>query len=994
VRRKKKTQPPLSWEQLERRFCPAAVSIAGGREVTEGDTSPVVFTVTLSEPLAAPASVSYSLVGSTARLNSDFRMTPRAASGRITFAPGETSKQITVSVTDDAARESTEWLRVSLQRPQNCVLGNAVSTATIRDNDSYTATVTPVSGTVTEGSPANFTVALSSPATKDERFTVSMANGSARAGSDFASRRPFGVVIPRGAASTTFSVATFPDAAAESAESFHVSVKPSTRGMPTPGRATVLIQDPAPPPPPVIPSVRVDDVSITEGNSGASTAQFLITLSTPTTSAVTVNYWTASGTALGGIDFSVASGILTFSPGETSKVVAVPVTGDLVFEPSEVFSLNLSSPVNATIAKSSATATILNDDTAVTPSVGIANASINEGNSGSKLANFAVALSTSSSQTVTVSYNTATGTATDNDFTAASGTLTFSPGQTSKTIAVPVIGDKEFEANETFRVLLTGVSGATLGTSEGTGTILNDDAAPLPGLSMANASVLEGNSGTTAASFILSLSFANSSPVTVSYATANGTATTADGDYSSQSGTVTFSPGELQKVITVSIVGDNKPENDETFAVNLFSPLNATLLRAQATGTIRNDDAAPTLGSWTVMVYMTGDDLNGDAFNDINEMEWALNSLPGSVNIVVSWDQPANSGPFPAWSTANGSQQAWRSYGRSKLTADPNSTQDDWSPSNPNPVGNRIVSSFELFPQDKNTGDPAVLSDFLRWGAQQAPAERYLLMMWGHGGGLLGSNKDHESWSDELSISEMATALSAPGVPTFEIVGYDNCFMGMAEVAYAIAPYVPGFFVGSEEIVPPYGHDYTTVFNSLQSNPRAVSSETVARGIVTSFETQRAQKLQDPTWVNLAWKSTYSAIRTSAMGLLASSLRAFVAGSANLTAQDWTDLRYWTQRVHTYGGKKFADLGQFLFYVANEPLLPSNFRTSAALAFNALDNAVVQRSADPFNSTGLAIYLRADGYFDYRYVDDAPEFISATNWAEFIYWLSYPAIPN
>ena len=80
--------------------------------------------------------------------------------------------------------------------------------------------------------------------------------------------------------------------------------------------------------------------------------------------------------------------------------------------------------------------------------------------------------------------------------------------------------------------------------------------------------------------------------------------------------------------------------------------------------------------------------------------------------------------------------------------------------------------------------------------------------------------------------------------------------------------------------------------------------------------------------------------------------------------------------------------------MSNASQLPSSFRASASLAFNALDYAVVQRSADPYNSTGLAIYLRSDGYFDYRYAYDAPEFISATNWAQFIYWLSYPATPT
>jgi chitinase len=105
----------------------------------------------------------------------------------------------------------------------------------------------------------------------------------------------------------------------------------------------------------------------------------------------------------------------------------------------------------------------------------------------------------------------------------------------------------------------------------------------------------EGNAGQSAFRFIISLDRAQSSPVTVGFATANGTAT-APSDYTAASGTVTFAPGETAKPVTVEVNGDTTVEPDETFGVNLTNATaNATIADGQAMGTIVNDDQAVTL---------------------------------------------------------------------------------------------------------------------------------------------------------------------------------------------------------------------------------------------------------------------------------------------------------------------------------------------------------------------------------------------------------------
>ncbi len=115
---------------------------------------------------------------------------------------------------------------------------------------------------------------------------------------------------------------------------------------------------------PVPPSVSITDVAVAEGNSGTTSANFAVTLSKSSTTPVTVGYATADGTGTAGTDYTPTSGTLTFAPGVTSQTIAVNILGDTTVEPNETFTLTLSNPTGATLARTTATATITNDDTA------------------------------------------------------------------------------------------------------------------------------------------------------------------------------------------------------------------------------------------------------------------------------------------------------------------------------------------------------------------------------------------------------------------------------------------------------------------------------------------------------------------------------------------------------------------------------------------------------------------------------------------------------
>ena len=328
-----------------------------------------------------------------------------------------------------------------------------------------------------------------------------------------------------------------------------------------------------------LPTLSVGNVSVNEGDSGTTNANFVLTLSAVSTSDVVVQYATSDGTATNPEDYIATTGTITITAGQTTATISVPVNGDLKDEADETFFLNLTDATNASINNGQAQATISDDDDA--PTMSIADASVVEGNSGMTTMVFTVTLSNPSSTPISVTYTTQNGTATAADYTPISGTLTFAANETSKVIEVMVLGDVLIEGNETFTVELSGAS-VVLADATATGTIIDND---VPTISIADVSINEGNTGTVTMVFTVTLSESSSQTVTVNYATANDTAT-AGSDYVAASGTLTFAPGETSKTISVTVNGDTAVEGDETFFVNLSNAVNATLADSQAIGTI------------------------------------------------------------------------------------------------------------------------------------------------------------------------------------------------------------------------------------------------------------------------------------------------------------------------------------------------------------------------------------------------------------------------
>jgi uncharacterized repeat protein (TIGR01451 family)/CSLREA domain-containing protein len=339
-----------------------------------------------------------------------------------------------------------------------------------------------------------------------------------------------------------------------------------------------------------IPSVAIGDRTVTETDSGSNTtASFTVSLSGPSALTAQVAWATADGTAVAGLDYSSASGTVSFAPGETTKTVEVVILGDDMDEFDEGYTVGLSTAVDCTIADATGAGLILDQDDP--PSFAIDDQTVTETDGGSTAtASFTVTLSAASGKPIGMDWATADGTATAGaDYTAASGSLSFATGETSKTIDVTVTGDDIDEFDETFTVDLSGETNVTPADASGLGTITDDDDTPT--VAIDDQTVTEGHSGTTVdATYTVSVSAPSGKTITVDWATADGTATAPE-DYTAGAGQLEFAAGETTKTITVTVIGDDEDEGDHGATVELSNLVNVDPDDLSGALSITDDDA-------------------------------------------------------------------------------------------------------------------------------------------------------------------------------------------------------------------------------------------------------------------------------------------------------------------------------------------------------------------------------------------------------------------
>ena len=454
------------------------------------------------------------------------------------------------------------------------------------------------------------------------------------------------------------------------------------------------------------PAISIADGSCLEGNVGTTNLLFNVTLAVPSAQTITVNYATANGTAVAGKDYVATNGVLSFAPGTTNQTIAVAVIGNTLVESNKTLLVNLSSPINGTLARSQAMGTIINDDglpgqidhfswgvvpslqlvsqpfavmiaaldysnnvatnfngtaeftastglgtnalvlpvapavsgpftngiwsgpiSVLTPATNVvltaddANGHTNASNPfdvdltndlfinivaspnpaalGSNLTyTLTIANTGPSDATAVMLTNTIPAVATFVSVTSSQGTCSQSgglvtgnlgvvPGGTNATVTIVVVPTTPGTTLTNIGTVSRAEADAYLGNNTATNVV-----AVAPAVSVADSSCVEGNVSTTNMLFSVTLNVPFFQTSSVYYATADGIAV-AGKDYVSTNGLLTFAPGVTNQTIAVAVIGNTIIEPNKTFFVNLSSPTNATLGRAQAVGTIINDDGLP-----------------------------------------------------------------------------------------------------------------------------------------------------------------------------------------------------------------------------------------------------------------------------------------------------------------------------------------------------------------------------------------------------------------
>jgi alpha-tubulin suppressor-like RCC1 family protein len=549
--------------------------------------------------------------------------TPRTCSitGNSVVAKGSALCGLRVSQTGDGGHAAASQQLRLLATPATI----AVSDLNVLEGSAGTTTV-------------NVSIGLSGPSPVPVNASFASSDLDATSPSDYGAVNG-SVSFAPGEVSKTVSFNVVADSSVEPVE--HLRITLSALSGALPGRlvgVVKIIDDDS-----VEPTlISVSNVSGPEGYTGGSTLFFPVRLSRPAIAPVTVNYQTVAGSAATALDFTSTSGQLAFAMGEVEKLVAVPVVGDAISEPNESFTLTLSAPTGAAFSPGGdvATGTILNDDLST---ISVTDYSIVEGTTGtpSKLA-FTVILSATSNATVTVNYATANGTATaGSDYTNTSGTLSIPPGVASLAVQVPITQDAVIEPNETVLLNLSNATGATIFDSQGVGTIVADDGLLV---SIGDKTTGEGNTGFTPVTFTVSLSAPAPGPVTVDYATADGTAG-APLDYTAATGTLSFAAGEQTKTVTVQVVGETGEEAYETFFVDLSNATGgANIGDGRGQGTITNTDGSTDRSRLMFHNFVTNrlyrwHMKNGNTLDTFNWVTpWATD--PGwTVGAVADFDQ-------------------------------------------------------------------------------------------------------------------------------------------------------------------------------------------------------------------------------------------------------------------------------------------------------------------------------------------------------------------
>ncbi|MES9991434.1 MAG: Calx-beta domain-containing protein [Candidatus Thiodiazotropha sp.] len=587
-------------------------------------------TVTRSGGDSGALSIDYATTsGGTATADQDYTTT----SGTLDFADGETSKQFTVPLLDDATYEGDETVALVLTGSSVGALNTA--TLTITENDAQPFGSVEFSGSSyqvdEDGGALTVSVQRVNGSVGSGSVDYTVSDGTATSGSDYTATSGT-LTFADGQISASFTIDILEDALQEGTESIILNLSnPTSVTLGNRDLAEVHIQDNEATP--AMGTLQFSGAAFSV-DEGTATLDIPVVRISGSMGAVSVLCSTTDSSAVAGSDYTATQSTISFADGETQQTCSVPITDDSQFESDEQFMVSLSAPSGGAVLGTTSTAnvTIVSDDPV--PAAG----SLQFGLSGFQqvengaLATITVSRSSGSSGSVSVDYATADGSATaGSDYTAASGTLSFADGVTSTSFQVSILDDSAFEGDETLTLSLSNPSGGAVIGAVATAqlTIEDDEQAPVSGTLVFSLDGFSASEFDGTATINVERQGGSTGTALVDYATSDGSAT-AGADYAVASGTLTFADGVDAQSFSVTLVDDLDFEGSETINLTLSNPFGAVLgTPATAILTLDDDDDPPAAGA---LDFSTG---NYTVSEDGTSVTVSVTRSGGSVGAIA-----------------------------------------------------------------------------------------------------------------------------------------------------------------------------------------------------------------------------------------------------------------------------------------------------------------------------------------------------------------------
>ncbi|MBD2005985.1 MULTISPECIES: choice-of-anchor Y domain-containing protein [Cyanophyceae] len=630
----------------------------------EGDTGKqtVTFTVTRNGGIGVASTVDYA-IGGTATSGTDYNNIlvsggGTALSGTINFAAGEATKTITLDVLGDTTFELNEDISVTLSNPnltaapESSTITTAIAQVTITNDDKPQISIDDVS--VTEGNSdttnATFTISLSNASS--ETVTVNYATSDSTATTvdgDYTSVTSTPITFNPGETTQTITVAIKGDNKFETNETFNVNLSGATNATiaDNTGVGTITNDDNQP-------QISIDDVSITEGNDGTVNAIFTVSLSNPSSLPVSINYATANNTAIASSDYTTTNGTLTFNAGVTTQTISVPVVGELVSEANESFFVNLSNPINATIADNQGIGTIIDNDAAgftISPISG------NTTEAGGK-ATFTVKLNSAPTADVTIGLTSSD--TTEGKVSASSLTFSANNWSIAQTVTVTGVDDAIADGNIPYSIITAPVVSTdskynNLNPNDVAVTNIDNDIA---GFTITPARRLQTTEAGGQASFTVKLNSQPTANVTLGLVSSD----TTEGISTSS---LTFTPNNWNIAQTVTVTGVDDAVVDGNIAYKIltkpavsadskynrlnpvnvavrnadndtaeFNVINGTSVSETLVGTTQSDRIYGFGGNDTISAGLGNDQIYGDDGNDTLIGDISNNLVAGGDDFI------------------------------------------------------------------------------------------------------------------------------------------------------------------------------------------------------------------------------------------------------------------------------------------------------------------------------------------------------------------------